>query len=1339
MPTAEQYQAKVSAYFLVTLGRPASSDELAAYSQVLADNNGSVWKPSGASLVSYLTPLLEAATAGKNNGQIVTEMFERMTGSQPSMDLYNYYVGLLNQGIIKLKGLANAMLNDLKLMPNVDGGFDQPANWPIDLSGQLTSAQRDAMIAKTGVAVEFTKQLDTVDENNAFKNDPSLAVQLLAGVTDDTTGQAAKDQIDETIQDIVSGGSAGQTFTLTAASGQVEEGTALSFTVKAAQKVDADTTFTVTITGDDNGGTLSKASAADFPADVVSSVTIKAGSDSATFDLTPVANDGTEGLEGFRVTLLDSSNKTVANSGVVAIKDGETDTTAPVVDANQAFTYDENQAEGFVVGTVKASDVGVGGAAGTIATFEIVGGNDDGFFAIDKDGKITLTEAGADKTKAANDFETTPNTFTLKVRAIDAAGNKSADTDVTLTVTDVDDIGPKFVSAAASGTTVKINFDEALKVVALSNPSALFTVTQGGASYSINTATISGNTVTLTLASALGSGDTYIAYDGTVLEDALGNKADKIDSTKATSTDTTPPTLTSSNPADNATDFAANANLTLTFNEAVKLGIGTITLVNISDATDNRVINTQDATQVSVSGNTVTINPTADLKAGTSYAVNVSATAILDEDGNAFAGISDNATLNFTTKSSTSGQTLTTGVDNITGTSAGETFDASLAVTSAGQLNTLGNADAVDGGDGTDTLFVQHINTAATTVTPTSVKNIEVLQLDLSNIAAAFTLDLANGDNQLTTIKSGNNTAAGATATVQNVQGVPTTVELSNTDQDFTLTNASSKMSGTSDAVTLKLSSVTGGTVTLQPSAAGSGYETITVDSQGTVANVLTSLTDGAGNSLAKVVVTGSQNLTLPLGDTTVTEVDASAFTGKLTNLQVAAGNTQNMKITGGSKDDVIDMNGTYTANDTINGGDDTDRLVLKNTEATGATTVQSNVSNIEVIGLSDGLNGTVTVSNFGATGLRFGADMAGAGTVSYAAGTNSLDLQGNDSGGNNLTVNVAGTATNDVLNVTLGSSGAGNTFGGGNVTINGAETVNLLVQGGAGSFGGTFTITDTAATQALVITGSQNITFTGAVRADSIDASGMTGAATLTLTGGTSTTATSITGTANGDTLNGSTAGDIINGGDGNDTIANVVTGNPATAGDVLTGGAGFDTFILRGAAASNNLPGLYNNVAYITDFTVGSTATTTDILQLSAAIGNYFGGTAFFGGVAADAAGATTVMNVAQNAGAAGIVTGTDLIKLTTGVATAGLTAQQAFNAAIGTATVTGLVAAGDDIFVMFYDTTNSRAVVGLVDSGVNTTVETTDTITIIGSISMSASDYAAFNNNNLAIIAA
>lgn len=687
---------------------------------------------------------------------------------------------------------------------------------------------------------------------------------------------------------------------------------------------------------------------------------------------------------------------------------------------------------------------------------------------------------------------------------------------------------------------------------------------------------------------------------------------------------------------------------------------------------------------------------------------------------------------------SSSGQTftLTENVDTVVGNLGNNTIDGSLKTTVAGRLQTWNNADQIDGGAGTDTLFAQ----LTANVTAASFKNVEVLDVEAQ---AAVTVDLNTGDAALTTIKSQNSGANNLI--VQNIQSAPTNYALANTSGNFTATMVNAKLAGAADAATIDLSNVTGGTVTLQTTTAANGYETITVNSNGTVANALTSLTDGAATGLTTVNVAGSQALTLPLANTTVTTVNASTMTGALT-LTVAAGNAQNMTITGGTANDVINMNGTYTSTDTINGGAGTDRLTLTNAEAIAATTAQAGVTNVEVIGLFDGINGAVAVNNFAATGLRFGANMAGAGTVGYAAGTNSLDLQTFTGAGNDLTVNVAGTATTDVLNLTVGSTAAGNTFSAtSDVTINGAETVNLLSQGvsqgGANTFAGNaagFVLTDTAATQALVITGTQNIAF-GTVRADSINASGMTGTATLTV-GGTGTTATTITGTANNDVVSGSTAGDIIAGGAGADTIANVISGSNATAGDVLTGGAGFDTFILRGDLASAALPGLYSTVAQITDFTVGSTATTTDILQLSATVGNYSGGDALFVGIATAAAGATAIQTVAQNAAAAAIVTGTDLIKLTTGVVTTGLTAQQAFNAAIGTGTVTGLTA-GDDIFVSFYDTTNSKMVIGLVDatSGVNTTVQTSDIIKIVGSIDMTAADYATFNANNLSIIGA
>ncbi len=688
----------------------------------------------------------------------------------------------------------------------------------------------------------------------------------------------------------------------------------------------------------------------------------------------------------------------------------------------------------------------------------------------------------------------------------------------------------------------------------------------------------------------------------------------------------------------------------------------------------------------------------------------------------------------------TSGQTfaLTSGVDNIVGTATNNTIDGSRVVLQGQVLNSLNNSDSIDGGAGTDTLFVQM--SEGVDITPASLKNVEIVSVENLN-AGARVLNLTNGDASITTVKSANNVSG---VSITNIQSAPTAYELSTTAQAFTASVLTAKLAGTTDAATLLLTNVTGAAaVALGNTAAtgGNGYETISITSSGTVANSIT-LDDtpggAAAGSLATIKIAGSNDLTLAsvTNMTTVTTVDASTFTGKLT-YTAAATNGQNMTVTGGTGNDVIDVQG-YTSSDIINGGAGTDRLILTNAEAIAATAVQSNVSNIEILQVS-GLNGTVSATNFGATGVRLGAALGGAATISYSAGTDSLDLQDSASGGSALIATIAGTATTDVLNVTVGSATAGNTFGGGAVTINGAETVNLTTQGGASTFGSTFTITDTAATQSLIITGNQSITFTGAVRADVVNASGLTGSATLTLTAGTGSTATAITGTANADTLIGSTAGDIINGGAGNDAISNRAAGN-ATAGDVLTGGTGNDTFTLYGDAASAAVATAYAAASQITDFTVGASTSTTDILALSATTGNYSGASALFAGIATAAAGSTAIQTVAQNAAATAIVTGTDLIKLTTAVDTTGLTVQQAFNTAIGTATVTGLTA-NNDIFVSFYDSANSRMVVGVVDAGggaTTTVVETADTITLVGTINMTAADYVSFSNTHLAIVA-
>ncbi|TYL79806.1 tandem-95 repeat protein [Bradyrhizobium cytisi] len=106
------------------------------------------------------------------------------------------------------------------------------------------------------------------------------------------------------------------------------------------------------------------------------------------------------------------------------------------------------------------------------------------------------------------------------------------------------------------------------------------------------------------------------------------------------------PTLASISPADEATDVAAAADITLNFDKTVHAGHGTITITG--DAGDVRTIDVTDANQVIFSGTTMTINPTGDLAGGQTYHVTFGAGVVVDAAGTAFAGLSS-GTLDFTT------------------------------------------------------------------------------------------------------------------------------------------------------------------------------------------------------------------------------------------------------------------------------------------------------------------------------------------------------------------------------------------------------------------------------------------------------------------------------------------------------------------------------------------------------------------------------------------------------------------------------------------------------------------------------------------------------------------
>jgi len=112
------------------------------------------------------------------------------------------------------------------------------------------------------------------------------------------------------------------------------------------------------------------------------------------------------------------------------------------------------------------------------------------------------------------------------------------------------------------------------------------------------------------------------------------------------------PLLVWSNPQDDST-LKLDDNITLYFDEEVASDSGDIV---ISNGSDIRTIPINDANQITFSnsklGNTITINPTANLIPNTTYSIQMGSAVITDTAGNAYAGISDTTMLNFTTLAS---------------------------------------------------------------------------------------------------------------------------------------------------------------------------------------------------------------------------------------------------------------------------------------------------------------------------------------------------------------------------------------------------------------------------------------------------------------------------------------------------------------------------------------------------------------------------------------------------------------------------------------------------------------------------------------------------------------
>ena len=105
--------------------------------------------------------------------------------------------------------------------------------------------------------------------------------------------------------------------------------------------------------------------------------------------------------------------------------------------------------------------------------------------------------------------------------------------------------------------------------------------------------------------------------------------------------DNTAPTLDSLSPGSGDRGVAIGANIKLVFSEEIKAGTGTIVL---SANNQSLSFSMSDTSQVSIAGNTLTINPSNNFAVDTDYTVSIGAGIVTDLAGNAFAGVSSQFT-----------------------------------------------------------------------------------------------------------------------------------------------------------------------------------------------------------------------------------------------------------------------------------------------------------------------------------------------------------------------------------------------------------------------------------------------------------------------------------------------------------------------------------------------------------------------------------------------------------------------------------------------------------------------------------------------------------------------
>ncbi len=659
---------------------------------------------------------------------------------------------------------------------------------------------------------------------------------------------------------------------------------------------------------------------------------------------------------------------------------------------------------------------------------------------------------------------------------------------------------------------------------------------------------------------------------------------------------------------------------------------------------------------------------------------------------------------------------------SFTGGSGDDTFNANLAFNAPTGTNipTLQTGDSLAGGLGSDVLNATFNFVAATTVSP-AMSSIDALNVtDFGTFATTIAGTAVSG---LTDVGIMNSTNTNVLTVGTAGNPLPSLVDLSISNQGIgaTFNFATASATGASDTVNVTFSNVTGTpglTLTYEVQGSTNGAEILNITSMGGANTVNDFAT--TDTSLTTVNIGGDTSFKLTTSfDAGVTTCDAS---GNGAGVSVTQNNNNLFNFTGGAGDDSIVMGGSYGTTDILNGGEGSGDTLGGTSAVIGGTTAnQTNATNFEGLRVSNAHTTAINVAHWGGGVNQVTLDLgSNNGSITNAPSGVLVDLGtngGNPAGAGTLAVTLSGTGTSDSATLTLNDCDQT-----GLVTTTGAETLNLVSNldlNGSAAGGGTagvntltggLTMTDTAASEKIVVTGTESLTFGAATTCNELDASAFT--EVLIMSAANTLAGITVSGGAGADTLFASAGADIVNGNAGNDII------NPLAGADIVSGGTGADTFRQSIATAA----GVDRQT--ITDF--DDTVTTGDIFNLNSGLATLTGTDNF----------ATSAS--LQTHSASGNLTGNaaaEVIRVTSGTVSDFTTANSLNGTnllvAVG-GTITGAVGGQNDFLILVADT-NGNVGVYYATSANNAIINTE--ITLVGVLQGSAAVIGDMVFNNFA----